>query len=118
MKIPYLLQILFENISNTTNLFIYNRRSRQILYLLSNKHIAMSAVANPGGGASEVVDRSMRDEQFLEGLRSSPEDVLEEYDLTDEEMDALSGSDDENVLGAMSAAPAKYNVTVVVVVSG
>lgn len=60
----------------------------------------------------------MRDEQFLEGLRSSPEDALEEYDLTDEEVDALSSSDDEDVLGAMSAAPGSYNITVVVVVSG
>lgn len=45
----------------------------------------MSAVTKGGDTLSRIVDRSMRDEIFLETLRKNPTDALEEYDLSEDE---------------------------------
>jgi hypothetical protein len=44
-----------------------------------------------------VLDRTMRDEAFLQTLRSDPDEALDEYSLDDEEYEALVAGDERRI---------------------
>lgn len=44
-----------------------------------------------------VLDRTMRDEAFLQTLRADPDEALDEYDLDEAEREALVGGDESTL---------------------
>lgn len=73
----------------------------------------MSTVA-----VTDVLDRSMRDDAFLDRFLTQPEETLSDYDLTPEEHDALLTRDDRAVYDAIGDAHLDWQISVVVVVIG
>lgn len=47
--------------------------------------------------ASAVIDRTMRDEQFLDDFQRDPDAALEEYNLTEQEVEALKSGDEDQI---------------------
>ena len=47
--------------------------------------------------ASAVIDRTMRDEEFLDHFQRDPDAALEEYNLTEQEIEALKSGDGSQI---------------------
>lgn len=70
--------------------------------------------------AQDAVYKSLTDDEFLTEYRADPEAALEDFDLSEEEEDALMDGDDLEVMGAANdddGMIAKAAVVVVVVVA-
>ena len=81
-------------------------------------------MAEPGGkwprmsatAASDVLDRTMSDEAFLDRFRADPAAALEQYDLTEDEQAALASREESAVRELLGEASLDWQVSVVVVV--
>jgi hypothetical protein len=67
---------------------------------------------------SDVLDRTMHDDQFLDQFIMDPNNALAEYDLTDAEEAALASRTDEDVYDVLGEAQLDWNVAIAVVVIG
>lgn len=63
-----------------------------------------------------VLDRTMRDDAFLDQFHRDPEAALETYDLTDNEVEALLSGREDRVYEIIGEAQLDWDVSVVVVV--
>ena len=66
--------------------------------------------------ATDVLDRTMSDEAFLDRFRAEPAAALEEYDLTPAEEAALASRDESTIRELVGEANLEWQVSVVVVV--
>ncbi|MFB6173945.1 MAG: Os1348 family NHLP clan protein [Halobacteriales archaeon] len=73
----------------------------------------MSATA-----VSDLVDRTMTDEAFLDRVRTDPDAALAEYDLESDELAALESRREDRVRDALGQAELGWDVSIVVVVAG
>ncbi len=65
---------------------------------------------------SDVLDRTMHDDQFLDSFIMNPNKALAEYDLTDAEEAALASKTDAEVYDIIGEAQLDWNVAIAVVV--
>lgn len=67
---------------------------------------------------SDVLDRTMHDDRFLDQFIMNPKQALAEYDLTEAEEAALSSKTDAEVYDIIGEAQLDWNVAIAVVVIG
>lgn len=69
----------------------------------------------PQAATRRMMNRAMNDESFLDHFRANPESVLEDFDLNEDERDALMSRDDDEVRDVLGDARASTNVVVVLI---
>lgn len=67
---------------------------------------------------SDVLDRTMHDDRFLDQFIMNPKKALAEYDLTEAEEAALASKTDAEVYDIIGEAQLDWNVAIAVVVIG
>lgn len=67
---------------------------------------------------SDVLDRTMHDDRFLDQFIMNPKEALAEYDLTEAEEAALASKTDAEVYDIIGEAQLDWNVAIAVVVIG
>lgn len=67
---------------------------------------------------SDVLDRTMHDDRFLDRFIMNPSDAMAEYELTEKEQAALASKTDAEVYDILGEAQLDWNVAIAVVVIG